>query len=99
VAADPTVTPAACQPPHGQVLPAAAHPVLASAGGTALRTDFASSLVRTLWFQVGVFVLSFLLMLGIPAGAGKHTREAVPEPAPGDRSLAPAGPASEGAEA
>jgi hypothetical protein len=99
VAADPTVTPAACQPPHGQVLPAAAHPVLASAGGTALRTDFASSLVRTLWFQVGVFVLSFLLMLGIPAGAGKHTREAVPEPAPGDRPLAPAGTASEGAEA
>ena len=45
------------------MLPAAAHPVLASAGGTALRTDFASSLVRTLWFQVGVFVLSFLLML------------------------------------
>ena len=49
-------------PGAGQVLPAA-HPVLASAGGAALRTDFASSLVRTLWFQVGVFVLSFLLML------------------------------------
>jgi hypothetical protein len=50
--------------------------------------------VRTLWFQVGVFVLSFLLMLAIPAGAGKHAKEAAP-PAE-DRDLAPA---SEGATA
>ena len=91
VATDPTVTPAVCHPAHGQVLPAAAHPVLASAGGAALRTDFASSLVRTLWFQVGVFVLSFLLMLGIPAGAGRHAKETAGEPAPADRALAPAG--------
>ncbi len=91
VATDPTVTPAVCQPAHGQVLPAAAHPVLASAGGTALRADFASSLVRTLWFQVGVFVLSFLLMFAIPAGAGKHAPEPAQEP-DGDRALAPASP-------
>ncbi len=89
VATDPTVTPAACQPAHGQVLPAAAHPVLASAGGSALRTGFASSVVRTLWFQVGVFLLSFLLMFGIPAGAGKHARQTGPQRA-GDRELAPA---------
>ena len=63
-----------------------------------MRTDFASSLVRTLWFQVGVFVLSFLLMLGIPAGAGKHGQGAEPEPA-ADRSLAPAGAAVSGATA
>ncbi len=98
VATDPTVTPAACHPAHGQVLPAAARPVLASTGGAALRTDFASSLVRTLWFQVGVFVLSFLLMLGIPAGAGRHAKE-TPQPAPADRTLAPAGTGRDGATA
>ncbi|MGP7998466.1 MAG: MFS transporter [Streptosporangiaceae bacterium] len=98
VAADPTVTPAACKPAAGQVLPAAAHPVLASAGGRALRTDFVSSVVRTLWFQVGVFVLSFLLMFAIPAGAGKHGQQPVPEPA-GGRALATAGAAGEGGTA
>ena len=98
VAADPTVTPAACRPAHGQVLPAAAHPVLASAGGSAVRTDFAASVVRTLWFQVGVFLLSFLLMFGLPAGAGKHAP--VPAGEPGEaRAMAPAGAASEGAAA
>jgi EmrB/QacA subfamily drug resistance transporter len=95
VAADPTVTPAACRPAHGQVLPAAAHPVLASAGGSAVRTDFAASVVRTLWFQVGVFLLSFLLMFGLPAGAGKHAP--VPVGEPGEAAVAPAGVASEGA--
>jgi hypothetical protein len=31
--------------------------------------DFAASLQRTLWFQVGVFGLSFLLMLVLPRTA------------------------------
>jgi hypothetical protein len=53
------------------VLPAALHPVLARAGEAAVRTDFAASAVRTLWFQVGVFGLSFLLMLAWPRGAGR----------------------------
>ncbi len=97
VATDPTVTPAVCHPTHGQVLPAAAHPVLASAGGAALHTDFASSLVRTLWFQLGVFVLSFLVMFAIPAGAGKHAKETAGGPASADRSLAPAGAGTDGA--
>jgi EmrB/QacA subfamily drug resistance transporter len=72
VAADPTVTPAACRLPAGEVLPPAAHRVLAQVGGTAVRDDFAASLVRTLWFQVGVFLLSFLLMLALPARAGRR---------------------------
>ena len=38
-----------------------------------MRHDFAASLVRTLWFQVGVFLLSFLLMLALP---GKPARDA-----------------------
>jgi EmrB/QacA subfamily drug resistance transporter len=72
VAADPTVTPASCRPPAGEVLPAAVHPVLARAGAAAVRNDFAGSAARTLWFQVGVFVLSFLLMLAWPRGAGRR---------------------------
>ncbi len=50
------------------------------AGGAAVRRDFAASVEHTLWFQVGVFGLSFLLML-LPAGAGR-------------RSAAPDGPAA-----
>ena len=72
VAADPTVTPAACRLPAGEVLPPAAHRVLAQVGGAAVRDDFAASLVRTLWFQVGVFGLSFLLMFALPARAGRR---------------------------
>jgi EmrB/QacA subfamily drug resistance transporter len=71
VAADPTVTPASCRPPAGEVLPAAVHPVLARAGAAAVRDDFAASVARTLWFQVGVFGLAFLLMLAWPRGAGR----------------------------
>jgi len=71
VAADPTVTPASCKPRPGEVLPAALHPVLARAGVSAVRADFAASLVRTLWFQVGVFFLAFLLMLAWPRGVGR----------------------------
>jgi hypothetical protein len=72
VAADPTVTPASCRPRPGEVLPVALHPVLARAGGAAVRTDFAAAAARTLWFQVGVFGLSFLLMLAWPRGAGRR---------------------------
>ena len=45
---------------------------LAGAGASAVRHDFVASLVRTLWFQVGVFLLSFLLMFALP---GKAARE------------------------
>ena len=54
------------------MLPAAVHPVLARAGGGAVRADFVASVVRTLWFQVGVFGLAFLLMLAWPRGAGRR---------------------------
>jgi EmrB/QacA subfamily drug resistance transporter len=76
VAADPTATPASCRPAGAaQALPQAAHQVIAAAGGNAVRHDFAASLVRTLWFQVGVFLLSFLLMLGLPRSAGRRRAE------------------------
>jgi EmrB/QacA subfamily drug resistance transporter len=65
-AADPTVTPASCHPKAGQVITPATQRVLAGAGASAVRHDFVASLVRTLWFQVGVFGLSFLLMFALP---------------------------------
>jgi len=81
VAADPTVTPPSCQPGTAErALPAAAKRVIAGAGGSAVRRDFAASVQRTLWFQVGVFLLAFLLMLALPAGAGRHAEASASEP-------------------
>jgi EmrB/QacA subfamily drug resistance transporter len=71
-ASDPTVTPASCQPKAGQVITPGVRRALASAGASAVRHDFAASLVRTLWFQVGVFLMSFLLMFALP---GRPARE------------------------
>jgi EmrB/QacA subfamily drug resistance transporter len=82
VAADPTITPASCQPPSGVVLPPAVRRIVAGAGISAVRHDFAASLVRTLWFQVGVFSLAFLMMLAWPRGAGRKVT------APGDGGVA-----------
>ncbi|HEV3293277.1 MAG TPA: MFS transporter [Streptosporangiaceae bacterium] len=82
VAADPTVTPAACRLPAGEVLPAAAHQALARAAGAAVSRDFAAAVVRTLWFQVGAFLLSFLLMLALPAGPGRRRAQQPRQAAP-----------------
>jgi EmrB/QacA subfamily drug resistance transporter len=76
VAADPTVTPAACKPKPGQVIPAGAGRAIAAAGASAVRHDFVSSMVRTLWFQVGVFFVAFLLMFVLPPGAGRRATSA-----------------------
>jgi hypothetical protein len=73
VATDPTVTPAACQLPGHQSLPGQVRMVLADAGTTAVRHDFAAALERTLWFQVAVFLASFLLMTVLPRGAGRRS--------------------------
>jgi EmrB/QacA subfamily drug resistance transporter len=82
VAADPTVTPPSCRPSAAeQALPAAAHQAIAGASGSAVRDDFTASLQRTLWFQVGVFLLSFLLVLALPRGSGRRMAEAT---MPGD---------------
>ena len=76
VASDPTVTPAACRLSGAPAaLPAGVTKVLAGAGGSAVRHDFATSLQRTLWFQVGAFAGSFLLMLVLPAGAGRRLEQ------------------------
>src|SRR6202008_2394774 len=63
VASDPTVTPPSCRPAAAErALPAAAQRALANAGARAVPDDFAASVQRTLWFQVGVFLLAFALM-------------------------------------
>src|SRR5215475_2552590 len=82
VASDPTATPASCKPPAGVVLSPTVQRIVAGAGISAVRHDFAASLVRTLWFQVGVFFLAFLMMLAWPRGVGRKVTE------PGDTSLA-----------
>jgi EmrB/QacA subfamily drug resistance transporter len=76
IASDPTVTPPSCRPAAaGRALPAAARRALSNAGVSAARDDFAASVQRTLWFQVGVFLLAFALMLVLPAGAGRRQAE------------------------
>jgi MFS family permease len=82
VASDPTVTPAACRLSSSgaghagsagpSALPAGATRVLATVGATAVRRDFAAALERTLWFQVAVFMASFMLMLALPRGVGRR---------------------------
>jgi EmrB/QacA subfamily drug resistance transporter len=72
VATDPDVTPAACRLPSGQAIPPSVSRVVAGAGAAAVRHDFAGSVERTLWFQVGAFGASFLLMLALPRGAGRR---------------------------
>jgi EmrB/QacA subfamily drug resistance transporter len=94
VATDPTVTPAACRltagpgagPAGPAVLPAGTARVLAGVGSAAVARDFTASVERTLWFQVGVFGGSFLLMLVLPAGAGRR-RETEPAGAAADRVM------------
>jgi len=74
VAADPTVTPASCRRSGAaRALRPAAYRAIATAGGNAVRSDFAAALERTLWFQVGVFLLSFLLMLALPRRSGRRS--------------------------
>jgi len=74
-ATDPTATPAACRLSGAPTaLPASVHGVLSTVGGAAVQRDFAASVQRTLWFNVGVFGASFLLMIGLPAGAGRRRK-------------------------
>jgi EmrB/QacA subfamily drug resistance transporter len=93
VATDPTATPASCRlrgAPAGSAsgqqraaaaaLPPAAKRAIAGIGRKAVGIDFAAALHRTLFFQVGVFVLSFLMMLALPK---MRRRESAVVPASG----------------
>jgi hypothetical protein len=96
VATDPTARPVSCrlrEVPAGSAAgrggaaalsPAARH-AIAGIGKKAAGIDFAAALERTLFFQVGVFVVSFLLMLALP----RLRREvSADEPATTDASAA-----------
>jgi EmrB/QacA subfamily drug resistance transporter len=75
VASDPTAEPAVCRPGGATAaLPPAASRVLAASAVTVGKRDFAAATERTLWYQVGVFVLAFLLMLALPGTRGHRTR-------------------------
>ena len=94
----------------GQVLPAAAHQVLARVGGLAVRRDFAAALARTLWFQVGVFGLRVPVMCAprrsgppsgrsspIPSGLGGSSRSPHRiRSDPGARTPVPGSPVASG---
>ena len=78
VAPDPTVPPPSCrQSQAATALPAPARHVIAAIGRRATGIDFAATLQRTLFFQVGVFALSVLLMLALPARRKQQQRAAV----------------------
>jgi hypothetical protein len=68
IAADPTATPPSCSAgsAHG-ALPGPAKQAIAGIGRKATGIDFAAALQRTLFFQVAVFAVSFLLMLALPS--------------------------------
>jgi hypothetical protein len=74
---------AAAPPAAATALPAAAKRAIAGIGKKATAIDFAAALEPTLFFQVGVFVLSFLLMLALP-----RMRRAEPAVAQGSGELA-----------
>jgi hypothetical protein len=84
VAADPTATPPSCcaGSAHG-AMPGPARQAIAGSGRKATGIDFAAALQRTLFFQVGVFAASFLLMLALPS-----SRRARPSVASADGQLA-----------
>ena len=92
-AKDPSSTPASCQRllaeaqgGQGQGGPAGSAPSqqaqvggLLQAGATSARErDFSSSLQRTLWYEVGVYALSFLLVFLLPAVRGGELRRGGP---------------------
>jgi EmrB/QacA subfamily drug resistance transporter len=79
VASDPTVTPPSCRrSPAESMLPAAANHVIAAGAAQAVKRDFTAALQRTLWYQVGAFLLAFLLMLALPRRAARSVRNTKP---------------------
>ena len=79
VASDATVTPLSCRrSPAESVLPAAADHAIAAGAAQAVRRDFTAALQRTLWYQVGAFLLAFLLMLALPQRAARSVRHTEP---------------------
>ncbi|HEV8650376.1 MAG TPA: hypothetical protein VG276_13445 [Actinomycetes bacterium] len=80
-AKDPSSTPPSCrqatsqgqaQGQDGQAI----GQVLQSAGVDARKRDFVASIKRTLWYEVAVYGLSFLVVFLLPNVGGHHLRQA-----------------------
>ena len=79
VASDPTVTPPSCRrSPAERMLPSAADHAIAAGAAQAVKRDFTAALQRTLWYQVGAFLLAFLLMLALPRRAAGSLHDTEP---------------------
>jgi hypothetical protein len=60
------------------MLPAAADHAIAAGAAQAVKRDFTAALQRTLWYQVGAFLLAFLLMLALPRRAARSVHDTEP---------------------
>jgi|HubBroStandDraft_6_1064221.scaffolds.fasta_scaffold58099_2 hypothetical protein len=79
VASDPTSTPPGCRrSPAETMLPAAADHAITAGAARAMKRDFTAALQRTLWYQVGTFLLAFLLMLALPRRAARSVHDTEP---------------------
>jgi EmrB/QacA subfamily drug resistance transporter len=85
-AKDPSATPPSCRlasaalQGNGQSGQAIAQ-ALQSAGVDARKRDFVASIKRTLWYEVAVYVLSFLVVFLLPSVGGHRLRQAGAAPA------------------
>ncbi len=81
---DPFVLPQSCQeaqnPPPGVTIPAQVsqqiQAVIEPAAIEARKQDFVSSMGQALWYEIGVFVLTFLLAFLLPRRAQHYDPEA-----------------------
>jgi len=69
---DISATPASCHLPAAASQPAVVQ-ALTKASHQASTSNFGSAITRSLWFQVGAFVLTALLMLALPARLSHRT--------------------------
>ncbi|NKZ03747.1 DHA2 family efflux MFS transporter permease subunit [Actinomadura latina] len=82
-AADPTVVPASCQPRAGQ--PAALQQALTEAGVKANAHNFSRTFAVTLWYAIGILIVVFLGMFGLPRKAREgESDDALPAYEPAD---------------
>jgi hypothetical protein len=80
-AKDPSATPPSCRQARSQSQARgqggdAIGPVLQSTIVDARKRDFVASIERTLWYEVGVYALSFLVVFLLPNVGGHHLRHA-----------------------
>jgi EmrB/QacA subfamily drug resistance transporter len=84
-AKDPSATPPSCQQATsqiqteghgGQAVGQAVGQALQAAGVDARKRDFVASIRRTLWYEVAIYGLSFLVVFLLPNVGGRHLRQA-----------------------